>query len=493
MRKATEQYKSRSPSYVSAGRQTGSNGLPTPNSTLNGEDAAVNGACSAAVASRLIPVDKGFTQGHSLVLARSNNFNNTIISPIPLLSPHLERSQLYNEFVTTYLPITRGGAQNGHFSFYQTIVHKQSEELALQQGLDALSLVQVGSLYKNQQLMLEAKQKYGKALRSLRFRIAQNPSLYDDELLAALTVLATCELYEGLQSDISGWGSHVEGANRLVAMRGPDSIRSDLALLLFSNMRHGSLLHALINRKAPFMASPEWREVAFRVPNSVLDHSTSFYDKAIQVPGLLERHDKLDLELPSALDDIDRLLADCDKLEGELRHWFTEWQEQGKLEYRTLRLRTPIDEFPTFTTLCKDRTFEEAYWFYDFLVAYLHSLYYMVMHYLRTDIQSLHRHRHTLLPDWYPKAKSVVPEDELLGLILELCRCIPFFVEPISSSTGHIGIFLPMRCASIYFREHDHWKYLKWIGEVKGTVFTKGLVPPTVQHNAARLSPGPRS
>jgi hypothetical protein len=388
--------------------------------------------------------------------------------------------------------VTRGGAQNGHFSFYQTIALKQSDQPALQQGLDALSLVQVGSLYKNQPLLKQAVLQYGNALKSLHKSISKGQFLYDDDVLAAVTVMATCELYEEIQSMGAGWGKHVQGANQLVAARGPESIQSDLALLLYSNMRHGSLLHALINRKAPFMATPRWRSVAFRVPKAVLDSSTLFYDMAIQIPGLLERHDELDLDHPKALEDIDKILADSNRLEADLRNWFVVWQAGAITEFRIVCEQKPIDSFPTFTSLCSDRTFDHAYWFPDFLVAYLHSLYWTVMHYLRTNTQALHRHRHFLLPDWYPAEEHVVPENELLSYILSLCKCIPFFVEPISSSTGNVGIFLPMKCAAMYFTQHGHWQWLKWIGNVKNSVFVKGLAPPSVRHaQGEKVSPGP--
>lgn len=445
--------------------------------------------------SRITPVDEGIVTDQTLALTKSVSQpnGNRPISPIPLLSPTMERARLYNEFVTTYLPITRGGAQNGHFSFFQTIVQKQSEQPALQQGLDALSLVQVGSLYKDKPILKEAVSQYGKALNSLHRSISKDQFLYDDDVLAAVTVMATCELYGEIQGMMgAGWGKHVAGANQLVAARGPDSIRSDLALLLYSNMRHGSLLHALIHRKAPFMATAEWRAVAFRVPRAVLDHSTMFYDMAIQVPGLLERHDGLDLDHPYALQDIDALLADSNKLEADLRAWFKLWQSNERDSHRILCEQKPIDDFPTFIGLCRDRTLESAYWFPDFLIGYLHSLYWMVMHYLRTNTQMLHKHRHELEHDWYPADATVVHESELLGYALDLCRCIPFFVEPISSSTGSIGIFLPMRCAAMYFSTHGHWSWLKWIGNVKASVFVKGLQPPSVApQNRGKVSPGP--
>lgn len=414
--------------------------------------------------------------------------------PMPLYSPDVERASLYSCFIDTYLPQTVNGAQNGHFSFFQCIAEKRSTQPALQQSLDSLCLVQIGSLYQDQALVKQAVRQYSNALNSLARSIAKGQFLHDDDVLAAVTVLATCELYEEISKTGEGWGKHVQGANQLVALRGPESIKSDLALLLYSNMRHGAMIHALIARKAPFMATPEWREVAFRVPKAVQDSSTTFYDLAIQIPGLLERHDALDFDAPDAMERLDAVLADSTDLEDELRDWYAAWQALGSLTsssptpYYSLR---PIEEFPLFFSLCHDRAFPEAFMFPDFLVAYLHSLYWMSMHFLRTNTQSLHKRRHRLDHDWYPSEGSVVREDELLGYTLNLCRCIPFFVEPISSSTGSIGIFLPIRCAAMYFTAHGHWAWLKWIGSVRNSVFVRGLVPPNVSNESRRASPSP--
>ena len=288
-----------------------------------------------------------------------------------------------------------------------------------------------------------------------------------------------------------GWAKHVQGSNQLMASRGPKSLNSDFALLLYSNMRHGSLIHALISRKAPFMATAEWREVAFRVPNAALDASTMLYDIAIRIPGVLQRHDELDLDLPIALEDIDSILAESAKLESELRDWFAGYQARALLGGKRLCDLRPIDDFPTFTSLCSDRTFDHAYMFPDFLVGYVHSLYWTVMHYLRTNTQSLHKHRHRIEHDWYPDAGSVIQENELLCYILHMCQCFPFFVEPVSSSTGHLGIFLPLRCAALYFTAQGHWRWLKWIRNVQNSVFVKGLLPPSVRQESGKVTPGP--
>lgn len=492
VRRANEQYKTKSQSQTSTWR-VGLRAESSDQSSSSVSSDEVHTPVSFSSTDPLIVADEGFTKNQPLGLAIPYPTYNggRVIGPVPLLSPNTERARIYNEFVTSYLPVTQRGAQNGHFSFFQTIALKQSEQPALQQSLDALSLVQIGSIYKDKSLLKQAVDRYGKALNSLARSIYKGQYLYDDDVLAAVTVLATCELYREIQDMGEGWQKHVQGADQLVAARGPDSIQSDLALLLYSNMRHGSLLHALISRKAPFLATPEWRKVAFRVPKAVYDDSTIFYDMAIQVPGLLERHDELDLDLPNVLRDIDRILEDSRSLESALRDWFVDWQSRATADGKEVCEIRPIDDFRTFTSLCPDRTFDHGYSFPDFMVAYLHSLYWMVMHYLRTNTQMLHKHRHQLVPDWYPSPNTIVQEDELLNYILNLCQCMPFFVEPKCSSTGSIGIFLPMRCAAMYFSQHGHWDWLRWIGNVKSSVFVRGLAPPTVKHRSGKVSPGP--
>ncbi|KAK5173446.1 uncharacterized protein LTR77_002127 [Saxophila tyrrhenica] len=490
--KADEQYRVKQAIRTATDHVVRTNGLASPSDTLiiinddlstteAGSWSAVDARTPASPgASAVLGLDGLSSEQQAVVLASSKAAKTRskaisslhINAPLQLYSPDLERASLYSAFIDLYLPQIAGSAQNGHFSFFQTIAEKRSTQPALQQSLDSLCLVQIGSLYKDQALLKQAVRQYGSALSSLARSIAKGQFLYDDDVLAAVTVLATCELFEEISKMGEGWGKHVQGSNQLVALRGPNSMQSDLALLLYSNMRHGSLIHALIARKAPFMATPEWREVAFRVPKAVQDASTNFYDLAIQIPGLLERHDALDLDSQDALETLDAILADSADLEDAMRDWFAAWQALGTLTsdsptpYYSLR---PIEEFPWFCTLCPDRTFAEAYVFPDFLVAYLHSLYWMVMHYLRTNTQSLQKQRHRLDIDWYPSGQAVVQEDELLGYILNLCRCIPFFVEP------------------------GHWEWLKWIGAVRNSVFVRGLAPPNVskESRTQRVSPEP--
>ncbi|KAK5122473.1 hypothetical protein LTR85_004057 [Meristemomyces frigidus] len=406
-----------------------------------------------------------------------------------LISPSVIRSQLYGQFMDIYLPKTR----LDHFSFFQRIATMPTDESALLESLDALSLVTVGSLHKDKTLLNLSARTYGKALGSLAKAFSKPAqAVHSDDLLAATTVLASCALYDEIGQHADGWNKHVRGCQQLIAARGPESIKSELSLLLVSNTRHGALCGALIDRKAPLMARPDWRAVALNSP--VQDSSTLFYDTAIQIPGVLERLDQLiqDPNLPTphgetTASDVDDLIQECERLESELRDWFADWQLRAlldqtftPLEGGILYTERPIDDFPTFTSLCSDRTFDTAFTFPSFPVAYLASLYWMCLYFLRTSMQGLRKLRHEIDENWCPEADSAVVEDELLMYVINLCRCLPFFCEPVSANTGQVGIFLPMRTAAIYFTSHGHWEYAKWIGAVRDSVFVKGLSPPYV-------------
>lgn len=402
-----------------------------------------------------------------------------IYAPPPryLASPAMEKSRIYSTFMNMYLP-QRMGQQDAHFSFLQQLLTTPNLRPEVSASLDALSMVQVGSIYKDTGLLKSAVKAYSKALSALSRTIGGGDALCDDYVLATVTMLATCEFFDEISMMGTGWTKHMEGSQHLLRARGPDSVQSQLALLLFMNMRHGALSHALISRKAIFLGTPEWRAVAFRVP--VVDNSTLFYDTALQVPGVLERYDNLDLQSETLIEDIDAILIEAKRLEVEMKEWFGSFQAALKSDGKAPWRLVDVEQFSTFAGLCPDRTIDQAFEFPSFMVAYLIGVYWTVMHFMRATIQKLHTARHIVQKDWYPEPEDVVPEEELLEYVMKLCRCFPYYCEPFSSSTGQIGIFLPLRTAAVYFTEHGHWRLLKWCGSVKDSVFTRGMHPPSL-------------
>lgn len=385
-------------------------------------------------------------------------------------SAAVNRSMLYATFVDLYVP-KNCQAQNDHFAFFKTCIDLPAPHPALLNGLDALSLVQLGSSHNDRRLLREASSTFGRALGSLQRALVSPESLQDDHLLAAIMVLKVCEFYTGLASAAGvGWEGHVQGMERLLATRGPGSLKTPFGAELLAHARHASLCHALIARKAPCFAQPMWR-AAVRTQGK--EASENLHDIAIQVPGILEEHDLLIHHSPDTDSDIDAVLAKAGELEAGLRAWLSEHSNPGQYELQ------PIDHFLTFSTSCADRTFPTAYMFPDFRVAYLHAIYWLCTYFLLSTLQALQVTKNSAVGR-SSLGEQRVDERELLDCIHSICRCIPFFCEPTCSATGIVATFLPLRTAAQYFRRREMRAELRWVGNVSKSVFSKGLSPPSV-------------
>lgn len=415
-----------------------------------------------------------------------------------LRSAGAERVRLHSQFLHTYLPqrSSMSRASCDPVTFLEVLGSQTSNRTppALQASCDALDLVQVGSVLRDERLLTAAIACYRAALSHLAADIQRQDIRRNDDVLASAAVLATCELYEHIAQNNGGWIKHMDGASQLMRIRGPKTLDSDLALSLYVNIRNSALFQGLITRKASYMADPRWRAVSQRCSESLepgTGSSSAFYGIVIQIPGLLERHDTLQVNASTQMGFIGDFLADAINLEQELTLWYTAWRRLSFANHLSSPDLRPVDEFTAFISCCPDRTCSQAYRFTDFHIGYLQCLYWICMYYLRSSVQSICRVRQKLDSEWQPGQSEVVYEAELLGYVMNICRCIPFFCEPVSGSLGHVAVFLPLRIGAIYFSSHGHWAWLKWLGSVRSTVFTKGLSPPLLGPRAILKSSGP--
>ncbi|KAK1822544.1 hypothetical protein LTR12_003107 [Friedmanniomyces endolithicus] len=387
----------------------------------------------------------------------------------------MNRTMLWGGFMHLYIP-SDCKLQGDHVNFFKRCIDTPTPHPALLNSLDALSLVQLGSTNNDRRVLPEACQAYSRALGSLHQALSPetDQSRSDDQVLAAIMVLKVCEFFTELASPRGiGWGDHVSGVQQLIAVRGPESLKTDLALGIFAHARHSALCHGLITRKASYFAQPSWRAFGQRV--LVRDESSVIHDIAVQVPGILEQHDNLDPQHESYTSHIDALLTDAAALEQEMRTW------QSNSHKSTLgppyHLR-PVADFPTFAALCSDRTFATAHMFPGFTAAYLHATYWVCMYFLRSTVRALHVARASAVTGWSPSPSQSVEEEEMTGYIVDLCQCIPYFCEPATATAGCIESFLPMRTAAQYFLDRGMRMQVRWVGNVRRSVFNKGLAPP---------------
>ncbi|KAM0716401.1 hypothetical protein Q7P37_007846 [Cladosporium fusiforme] len=406
----------------------------------------------------------------------------SVVSPLQTLnSPAANKVQLYDAWLNIYTPETTG-MQGLHFDYLRESVGLAEGEPALRDGLNTLALVQVGHAHNDERLLAASVPSYGRALASLAYAVSKATSVRDNTVLAAASLLVVCEFYDQIKTQGMGWFGHVEGVQQLLLARGPESLDTNLSLMLFCNARHASFAKAVLLRKATPYDTPAWRAAALRAP--LHDGSVKLFDMEIRVPRLLQRADDLDLKAASAVKDIEALIKDCEELEVEFKSWLCGMHDSlgthGIDAYKVVS----IEQFETFASLITDRTLPTCYRFTNFLSGYLHSQYWICMHYLRSTIKDLRELRQSFDPYWKPDLSQAVTDEELNGYAFDLCRCIPHFVEPSSGTQGHIGIFLPLAVILMHFKSRQNWKWCMWALHVKEHVFTMGLRQPHVEENS---------
>lgn len=401
-----------------------------------------------------------------------------VMPPTMLASPAANQAQLYDKWLNIYTPVTCGN-QSLHFTYLREAINLAEREPALRDGLNTLALVQVGHATNDERLLAAAVPSYGKALASLAKAVSKATSVRDDTVLGAASLLVVAEFYDKIKTEGMSWFGHVQGVQQLLLARGPDSLDTDMSLMLFFNARHGSLARSFLLRKADLYDTPAWRAAAFRAPMN--DSSVRCFDATIRIPRLLQRSDELDPSSSNALDTVINLLYDCESLEKELRDWLQSFHDILRSQGREPFEIVGVEQFNTFASLVTDRTLPTCYRFFDFMSGYLHSQYWIAMHYLRSTIKDLREQRQSLDPYFQSDYTRAVTDEELNGYAFDLCRSIPHFVEPSSGTQGHIGIFLPLAVIMMHFKSRQNWKWCLWGLNVKENVFHMGLRQPHVQ------------
>lgn len=409
------------------------------------------------------------------------------LPPKMLISPATNQAQLYDKWLSIYTPVNTG-MQGMHFDYLREAIGMAESEPALRDGLNTLALVQVGHAANDERLLAASIPSYGKALAGLAYAVSKATSVRDNTVLAAASLLVVCEFYDKIKTQGMSWFGHVQGVQQLLIARGPDSLDSNLSLMLFCNARHGSLARSFLTRKGDAYDQPAWRAAAFRAP--VSDWSVRLFDATIRVPRCLQRCDELDSDSPYALEEIINLLHDCESLEAELRDWYTDFHSSLRMHGIEPYRPVSVQEFKTFASQVTDRTLPTCYQFNSFMSGYLHSQYWIAMHYLRTTIKELREQRQSLDTSCQSPANYLhaVTDEELNGYAFDLCRSIPHFVEPTSGTQGHIGIFLPLAVILMHFRSRQNWKWCLWGVNVKEHVFNMGLRQPHVQEKDLPVS-----
>ncbi|EAW07117.1 Zn(II)2Cys6 transcription factor [Aspergillus clavatus NRRL 1] len=124
---------------------------------------------------------------------------------------------------------------------------------ALTASVHAVGLAALANIHRSPRLMLEARTEYGHALRATS--AALRDACTADSTLAAVALLSMYEIVNcGDSSLIGKWSKHIQGAMKLVRLRGSKQLENPIGLEMFTVLRMQMALDS-IYRKA---YTPAW-------------------------------------------------------------------------------------------------------------------------------------------------------------------------------------------------------------------------------------------
>lgn len=384
---------------------------------------------------------------------------------------HVHRVQLLSTFLDLYLPKCSDKTLTSTFDYIAELPRIDLASPLLQISIDTLCLVELGSLYRDQRCLRESQARYVRALPMLANELARTPSrrLQSDHLLAAITVLTLCELFDAIANNSGtgqGWISHVNGAQQYVKAIGTDGITSHFHWLLFHNVRHSSMCAGLVKRKAVFFAESRWLKVTREVAEQ--DQHVALYDITVQIPGVLEQLD--DLLNPRTLsEDFAIVCAEISRLRSELDRWMKRFFDDRSVEpYQVVDVRA----MKQFSNLCLDRTFQTVFWFDSIQLCSQQQLYWSCCLLLDFSFLAIHRlfspcvscHQIQSI-DLGPRSEEDIERD-MFVMATSYCRSVPYCCRMEAASVGRVGTFL-LRIIKSYFEQSGHCRESEWCTAVR--------------------------
>ncbi|KAL7931209.1 hypothetical protein V8C35DRAFT_119574 [Trichoderma chlorosporum] len=195
-------------------------GAPVMNNAATGQDAGLSGASH---------------------LSRRNS-----VSLASIYRPQTTRDEIFITYTMSQL--LKGGDA--------TTIPGSSGGLA-EQCLVALSTTYFGIAHKERDILRHGMSKYGSSLWTLNQMLGDQSASCTLDVLEAIMIMA---LFEYLISDLeNGWLQHSQGLQRLLEIRGPESMASLHCLIILESVRPSIIFSALLLRQNTILASTEWK------------------------------------------------------------------------------------------------------------------------------------------------------------------------------------------------------------------------------------------
>ncbi|KAI0126708.1 hypothetical protein BJ170DRAFT_596283 [Xylariales sp. AK1849] len=188
----------------------------------------------------------------------------------------------------TYLPKQPVSSEE-NFSWAYRLVDLTGPSKSLDTSLFAFCITQLHFTGTSKASLYQCLDQYNTALQHLNSDLDDPQRRFQEETLAAILVLTTCELF--VCPVENGWSVHARGIAEILRLRNPGMASTPAWRHLFARMRVVCTLEALTKRQAQILENDMWRQTAteFGV-NGALDEVLQMI---ADIPAIFERADKL--------------------------------------------------------------------------------------------------------------------------------------------------------------------------------------------------------
>ncbi|KAI1388547.1 uncharacterized protein F4822DRAFT_249840 [Hypoxylon trugodes] len=202
----------------------------------------------------------------------------------------------------TYLPKqlvpsnSKPETNEGSFSWVYYLTDLTEPSKSLDTSLFAFCLTQLHITGTDQVSLYECLEQYNAALQHLSSDLDDLQKRSQEETLAAIIVLSTCELFVCPAG--GGWGVHARGLAEIIRLRDPETPNTPAWRHLFSRLRIVCTLDALTKRQARILENNIWHQIV--AESGFTGPLDEVYTIISDVPAILEQA----VALPS-IDDLD--------------------------------------------------------------------------------------------------------------------------------------------------------------------------------------------
>lgn len=282
------------------------------------------------------------------------------------------------------------------------------------QAVLSFATIFFGTRHRQADITQHGFASYGTTLQQLNRALTEPNSHESDEIIVSVITLAIQETL--VPSGPNQFMNHMQGLERLLALRDPTSFQSPYTVGLYMCLRHMLLFAALVSGRPTILAKPEWKALLRKhCPDEEKLQEQRLYEILADCTVLASERDKLLKRQKEAGEDTHPQMGivrgSTENLCVHLRSWRTEWGASPRNAF----IEIPA---PQLAAVDKESAYPTEIVFADIKSALMLMLYNITLMNLLAILISLppslqQRHsRYELIPLGH-------------SAVLDICRCLP--------------------------------------------------------------------